>query len=77
MAEIGKMKVEKFARHIFQLWKMKMENYLYQKDLWNPLEGRAKKHGTMIDEDCDILDMLSRLEKKPFSFHLGVKVIGF
>ena len=29
---------------------MQMEDYLYQKDLWKPLEGKTKKQGTMTDE---------------------------
>lgn len=33
-----------------------MEDYLYQKDLWRPLEGKLKKPTTMLDEDWDILD---------------------
>ena len=35
---------------------MQMEDYLYHKDLWKPLEGKSKKHRTMIDEDREILD---------------------
>jgi len=33
-----------------------MEDYLYQKDLWRPLEGVAKKPTTMADEDWELLD---------------------
>ena len=33
-----------------------MEDYLYQKDLWQPLEGKTKKPIAMSDEDWDILD---------------------
>ena len=33
-----------------------MENYLYQKDLWYPLEGQTKKSTAMSDKDWDILD---------------------
>ena len=33
-----------------------MEDYLYQKDLWQPLEGKTKKPTAMSDEDQDILD---------------------
>ena len=52
----GKMKVEKFKGYNFQLWKMQMEDYFYQKDLWQPLEGKSKKLTAMLDEDQDILD---------------------
>ena len=33
-----------------------MEDYLYQKDLWKPLEGKAKNHGSMSNEEWDLLD---------------------
>ena len=33
-----------------------MEDYLYEKDLWWPLEGKTKKLTTMSDKDWDILD---------------------
>ena len=55
MADEGK-KVEKFNGQNYQLWKMQMEDYLYQKDLWRPLEGKAKKPAAMSDEDWEILD---------------------
>ena len=32
-----------------------MEDYLYQKDLWNPLEDKYKKQGTIKNEDWEIL----------------------
>ena len=33
-----------------------MEDYLYQKDLWKPLEGKAKNQGTMSEAEWDLLD---------------------
>ena len=51
MADEGKLKVEKFNGQNFQLWKMQMGDYLYQKDLWRPLEGKTKKLTAMSDED--------------------------
>lgn len=33
-----------------------MEDYLYQKDLWQPMEGKAKKEAMMFDEEWDIID---------------------
>ena len=42
MVDKGKLKVEKFNGKNFQLWKMQMEDYLYQKDLWKLLEGKTK-----------------------------------
>ena len=33
-----------------------MEDYLYQKDLWKPLEGKAKNQGSMSNDERDLLD---------------------
>ena len=33
-----------------------MEDYLYQKDLWKPLEGKTKNQGSMSNEKWDLLD---------------------
>ena len=33
-----------------------MEDYLYQKNLWQPLEGKTKKPTAMSVKDWDILD---------------------
>jgi hypothetical protein len=56
MSEDGKFRVEKFNGQNYQLWKMQMEDYLYQKDLFLPLGGVAKKSTTMKDEEWEILD---------------------
>jgi hypothetical protein len=56
MSEDGKFRVEKFNGQNFQLWKMQMEDYLYQKDIFLPLSGVAKKPTAMKDEEWDILD---------------------
>jgi hypothetical protein len=56
MLEDGKFRVEKFNGQNYQLWKMQMEDYLYQKDLFLPLSGVAKKSTTMKDEEWEILD---------------------
>ena len=56
MADQGKLKVEKFNAQNFQLWEIQMEDYLYQKDLWKPLEGKTKNQGNMTEEDQKILD---------------------
>ena len=50
MAEEGKFKVEKFNNQNFQLWNMKMEDYLYQKDLYLSLNGKPKKTMSKKDE---------------------------
>jgi hypothetical protein len=56
MAEDGKFRVEKFNGQNYQLWKMQMEYYLYQKDLFLPLGGIEKKSTTMKDEEWEVLD---------------------
>jgi hypothetical protein len=56
MSEDGKFRVEKFNGQNYQLWKMQMEDYLYQKDLFLPFSGVAKKPMAMKDEEWEILD---------------------
>jgi hypothetical protein len=56
MSEDGKFRVKKFNGQNCQLWKMQMEDYLYQKDLILPLSGVAKKPAAMKDEEWEILD---------------------
>ena len=57
MAEEGKFRVEKFNSQNYQLWKMQMEDYLYQKDLYLPLGGKAKQPVAMNDEEWEVLDI--------------------
>ena len=56
MAGEGKFRVKKFNGQIYQLWKMQLEDYLYQKDLYLPLDRRAKKLASMKDEEWEVLD---------------------
>ena len=42
MEEEWKFRVDKFNGQNYQLWKMKMEDYLYQKDLYLLLGGKEK-----------------------------------
>jgi hypothetical protein len=56
MAEDGKFRVKKFNGQNYQLWKMQMEDYLYQNDLFLPLGRVAKKPTTMKDEEWEILE---------------------
>ena len=56
MEEEGKFRVEKFNGQKYQLWKMQMEDYLYQKDLYLPLGGKAKQPAAMKDEGWEVLD---------------------
>ena len=54
--EDGKFRVKKFNSQNYQLWKMQMEDYLYQKDLYLPLGRKASKATSMTDEEWEILD---------------------
>jgi hypothetical protein len=56
MAEEGKLRIEKFDGSNFGFWKMQIEDYLYQKDLYLPLEGKTSKPKDMEDKAWDILD---------------------
>jgi hypothetical protein len=56
MVEDGKFRVEKFNGQNYQLWKMQMQDYLYQKDIFLPLGGITKKSMTMKDEEREVLD---------------------
>jgi hypothetical protein len=57
MSEDGKFRVEKFNDQNYKLWKMQMEDYLYQKDLFLPLGRITKKSVAMKDEEWEILDI--------------------
>ena len=52
----GKLRVDRFNGQNFQLWKMQMEDYLYQKYLWKSLEGKARNQGSMSNDEWDLLD---------------------
>eukprot|EP00253_Pinus_taeda_P009617 PITA_09617 len=56
MAEDGKFRVEKFNGQNFSLWKMQMEDYLYQKDLYLQLGRKEKTPTDMEDEEWNLLD---------------------
>ena len=56
MVEEGNFRVEKFNDQNYQLWKMQMEDYLYQKDLYLSLGGKSKQPMTMKDEEWEVLD---------------------
>jgi len=56
MAEDGRFRVKKFNSQNYQLWKMQMEDYLYQRDLYLPLSRKTKKPTSMIDTEWDILE---------------------
>ena len=56
MAEEGRLKVERFNGQGFQFWKMQMEDYLYQKDLYLPLEDKRSKPTSMSDGEWNLLN---------------------
>ena len=56
MEEEGKFRVEKFSVQNYKLWKMQMEDYLYQKDLYLPLGGKVKQSTAMKDEEWEVLN---------------------
>lgn len=43
--------VEKFNGMNFTFWKMQIEDYLYQKNFYQPLRGKSKKPTMMTDVD--------------------------
>ena len=56
-SEEHKSKIEKFDGSDFAYWKTQMEDYLYQKDLYRPLMGKAKaKKEKETDDEWAILD---------------------
>ncbi|KAK9133630.1 hypothetical protein Scep_013158 [Stephania cephalantha] len=56
MTEERKLRVEKFDGSNFGFWKMQIEDYLYQKDLYLPLGGKSSKPIDMDDKAWEILD---------------------
>ncbi|KAK3043083.1 hypothetical protein RJ639_001198 [Escallonia herrerae] len=65
MAEEGKGKIEKFNDMNFQWWKMQVEDYLYQKDLYLPLVGEKPK--AMNASEWSILDRKALATRKTIS----------
>ncbi|KAE8715229.1 hypothetical protein F3Y22_tig00110186pilonHSYRG00194 [Hibiscus syriacus] len=53
-ADEGKVKIEKFDGADFGFWKMQIEYFLYQKNLYQPLSGKQPEG--MKDEDWALLD---------------------
>ncbi|MCO5582908.1 hypothetical protein L7F22_036811 [Adiantum nelumboides] len=56
MADEGKLKTEKFNGNNYQHWKMQIEDYLYNKDLYLPLDGFQSKPATMTYKAWKVLD---------------------
>jgi len=52
--EEGKVKIKKFDGRDFSFWKLQIEDYLYQKKLYQPLSG--DKLDDMKQEEWNLLD---------------------
>ena len=72
MAEVGKNKIEKFNGKNYQHWKMQIEDYLYQKDLYLPLEGIEKKPTTMTEDAWKVLDQKALVNTTLLGFNNGL-----
>ena len=56
MTDEEMIRVERFNGANFKFWKIKIKEYMYQKDLYFPLSGKAQKLKEMYDDEWDILD---------------------
>ena len=56
MVKDGKFRVDKFNGQKYQLWKMQMEDYIYQKDLFLLLGGIESKLVSISGEEWEVLD---------------------
>ena len=54
--EDNRLRIEKFGGQNFRYWMMQIEDYLYQKDLFLPLQGEAGKPEKMDDDKWKVLD---------------------
>lgn len=52
-SEKNSYKIEKFDGMNFKFWKIHMKDYLYQKDLYLPLDNKPQN---MKDEEWKVLD---------------------
>ena len=71
MVRSGKIKIEKFNGQIFELWKLKMEDLLVDKDQWIMVDPGTKPT-TMSDEDWVKLD---QKEKRTIRLHISYSVL--
>jgi len=47
MARSGKIEIDKFNGHSFELWKLKMEDFLVDKDQWITVDLGTKTNGSV------------------------------
>ena len=71
MASSGKIEIDKFNGHIFELWKVKMEDLLVDKYQWIAVDPGTKPT-TMSDEDWKKLD---RKEKRKIQLCISDSVL--
>ncbi|KAK2974254.1 hypothetical protein RJ640_016740 [Escallonia rubra] len=69
MAEEGKGKIEKFNGMNFQWWKMQVEDYLYQKDMYLPPVG--EKPEAMNVNEWTILDRKALATVRQVAFNIS------
>jgi hypothetical protein len=50
MASNSKMEIEKFNGKIFELWKLKMEDILVDRDQWITVDPGTAPTGTSVDD---------------------------
>jgi len=55
IAEEENIRVERFNNANFEFWKIQIENYMYQKDLYLSLGEKAQKPKEMTDGDWGVL----------------------
>ena len=55
MVDEGKIRVARFNNVNFELWKMQIEHYLYQNDMYLSFSGKAQKPKEMSNGKWDIL----------------------
>lgn len=56
MAEDEKLKIEKFNDQNFRFWKMQMDDYLYQKNFYQPLLSEKGTPEKMDNAQWKLLD---------------------
>eukprot|EP00253_Pinus_taeda_P023263 PITA_23263 len=74
MAEDGKFRVKKFNDKNFSLWKVQMEDYMYQKDMYLPLGEKTKM---LTDHLNDFNTVTSQLCSVWVNFDDEVRVLLF
>ena len=56
MVDEGKFRVERFNDANFGFWKLQIKDYMYQKDLYLPLDEKSQKPKEMSDDEWEIIN---------------------